>query len=198
MSIETGGAGGAGGAAAGGTKKADEEARIGQKRLNSMRAYWNQLAQVVSDDTVEVWRQLERNMVELKELLAKREKSVAEVDSLSRKNVELKRLLNQYLGDPKVNNYMMVPPAQVMKVREVPVPRGAAGAAIGLLVGGGSDNAAATGPLVRSRANGQPDKTKVGGKGAVAGIGAGLGKKSAAPGAKGGGNNGQILFSKTS
>ena len=196
MSIETGGAGGAPGGAAGGTKKADEEARIGQKRLNSMRAYWNQLSQVVSDDTVEVWRQLERNMVELKELLSKREKTVAEVDSLSRKNVELKRLLNQYLGDPKVNNYMMVPPAQVMKVREVAVPRGAAGAAIGLLVGGGSDNAA-TGPLVRSKANGQPDKTKMGGKGAVAGIGAGLGKKGAAPGAKGG-NNGQILFSKTS
>ena len=43
--MRAGGAGG-GGAAAGGTKKADEEARIGQKRLNSMRAYWNQLSQV--------------------------------------------------------------------------------------------------------------------------------------------------------
>ena len=32
-----------------------------------------------------------------------------------------------------------------MKVREVQVPRGAAGAAIGLIVGGGIDNNAATG-----------------------------------------------------
>ena len=36
--------------------------------------------QVVSDDSVEVWRQLERNLVEAKELLSKREGCVAEVD----------------------------------------------------------------------------------------------------------------------
>lgn len=44
---------------------------------------------------------------------------------MSQKNVELKRLLNQYLGDAGVNNYMMVPPAHVMKVRDVSsVPMG--------------------------------------------------------------------------
>jgi hypothetical protein len=53
-------------------KKVDEEQRIGQKRLNSMRGYWHQLCQVVSDDSVEVWRQLEKDCVGLKELLAKR------------------------------------------------------------------------------------------------------------------------------
>lgn len=103
-------------------KKVDEEQRIGQKRLNSMRSYWHQLCQVVSEDSVEVWRQLERDSVGLKELLVKRAAGIAEVDSLARKNVELKRLLNQYLGDANVNNYMMVPPAHVMKVRDVAVP----------------------------------------------------------------------------
>ena len=114
---------GAFGAAPGvGGKKQDEEQRIGQKRLNSMRAHWNQLCQVVSDDSVEVWRQLERECLGLKELLEKRAGGIAEVDNLTRRNVELKRLLNQYLGDTKVNNYMMVPPAHIMKVRDVAVP----------------------------------------------------------------------------
>ena len=111
---------GAFGAAPGvGGKKLDEEQRIGQKRLNSMRGYWHQLCQVVSDDSVEVWRQLERDCVGLKELLARRAGGITDVDNLARRNVELKRLLNQYLGDSKVNNYMMVPPAHVMKVRDV-------------------------------------------------------------------------------
>jgi hypothetical protein len=35
-----------------GGKKVDEEQRIGQKRLNSMRGYWHQLCQVVSDGYV--------------------------------------------------------------------------------------------------------------------------------------------------
>ena len=114
---------GAFGAAPGvGGKKQDEEQRIGQKRLNSMRAYWNQLCQVVSDDSIEVWRQLERECLGLKELLEKRAGGIAEVDNLTRRNVELKRLLNQYLGDTKVNNFMMVPPAHVMKVRDITNP----------------------------------------------------------------------------
>lgn len=119
---------GAFGAAPGvGGKKVDEEQRIGQKRLNSMRGYWHQLCHVVSDDSVEVWRQLERDSVGLKELLVKRAGGIAEVDDLARKNVELKRLLNQYLGDSTVNNFMMVPPAHVMKVRDVLVPPSANG-----------------------------------------------------------------------
>ena len=101
-----------------GGKKINEEQRIGQKRLNSMRGYWGQLCQVVSDDSVEVWRQLERDSIGLKDLLAKRAKGIEEVDSLALQNVELRRLLNQYLGDSTVNNYMMVPPGQVIKVRD--------------------------------------------------------------------------------
>jgi Sperm tail C-terminal domain len=92
-----------------------------------MRGYWHQLCHVVSDDSVEVWRQLERDSVGLKELLVKRAGGIAEVDDLARKNVELKRLLNQYLGDSTVNNFMMVPPAHVMKVRDVLVPPSANG-----------------------------------------------------------------------
>ena len=65
-----------------------------------------------------MWRQLERDSIGLKDLLAKRAKGIEEVDSLALQNVELRRLLNQYLGDSTVNNYMIVPPGQVIKVRD--------------------------------------------------------------------------------
>ena len=103
---------------AGGPKSADDD-RIGQKRLNSMRNFWRQLSQVVSDESVEVWEQMEKNYATLKELLIKRSKSIAEVDEYNRRNAELKNLLNQYLGDARVNHGMQVPPAQVMRVRDV-------------------------------------------------------------------------------
>jgi hypothetical protein len=105
----------------GGAKNTEDDIRIGQKRLNSMRNYWAQLAQIVSDDNVEVWRQLDKEMQKMKELLERRSQSIAEVDQMARKNAELKRLLNQYLGDVNVNNTFQVPPAQVMRVRDVPV-----------------------------------------------------------------------------
>jgi hypothetical protein len=108
-----------GGKAGASQGKAEEDARVGQKRLNSMRNYWNQLSQVVSDDAVGVWRQLEKDCGVLREILNKRAQTIAEVDALTERNVELKRLLNEYLGDATVNAALRVPPAQVMKVRNV-------------------------------------------------------------------------------
>jgi dynein regulatory complex protein 1 len=52
MSVEQGPV--VGSAAVGGTKVTQEETRIAQKRLVAMRNYWNQLSQIVSDDTVDV------------------------------------------------------------------------------------------------------------------------------------------------
>ena len=98
-------------------KATEEDIRIGQKRLNSMRNFWLNLAQVVSDESVEVWQQLERDCKGLHELLNKRATNIAEVDQLSQRNAELKRLLNQYLGDSRTNGALQVPPAQVMRVR---------------------------------------------------------------------------------
>jgi cell shape-determining protein MreC len=78
-----------------------EEIRVAQKRLASMRNYWAQLSQIVNDDTVGAWHQLENDCQNLRELLSKRASSIAEVDSLSKQNAELKSLLNQYLGELK-------------------------------------------------------------------------------------------------
>ena len=103
----------------GGTKASQEEIRVAQKRLASMRNYWEQLSQIVSDDSVSVWIQLERDCQNLRELVTKRTGAIAEVDSLTKQNSELKSLLNQYLGDSVTNSAYKVPPSQVMKVREI-------------------------------------------------------------------------------
>ena len=105
------------GGIAGGAKAKEEEERIKQKRLQSLQNYWNQLSQVVSDDTIGVWKQLENYAVNLRDILVKRSTSIAEVDHLSKRNADLKRLLNEYLGNADLNNALQIPPAQVMRVR---------------------------------------------------------------------------------
>lgn len=122
MSVEAGPAG-VTSAVTGGTKMTQEEIRIAQKRLASMRNYWIQLSQVVNDDTVGVWNQLEHDCDNLRDLLNKRTSAIAEVDHLTQQNAELKSLLNQYLGDAVTNSAYKVPPSQVMKVRDVTLPR---------------------------------------------------------------------------
>ena len=98
-------------------KATEEDIRIGQKRLMSMRNFWINLGQIVSDESVEVWQQLERDCLGLHELLNKRASNIAEVDALTLRNAELKKLLNNYLGDTRTNGALQVPPAQVMRVR---------------------------------------------------------------------------------
>lgn len=102
VAVEQGPLGGAA-AVAGGTKVTAEEVRIAQKRLASMRNYWSQLSQIVSDETVDVWRQLEFDSQNLRDLLTKRSQNISKVDRLAKRNAELKQLLNQYLGDAVTN-----------------------------------------------------------------------------------------------
>lgn len=90
----------------------------GKKRANKQQLYWEQLAQVVNDDSVAVWRQLEKDLVLHKDILSKRASKIAEVDALGRKNAELKRLLNLYLG-ARSNDFLQVPPAQTMRIRPI-------------------------------------------------------------------------------
>eukprot|EP01039_Chlorochromonas_danica_P009630 gene9630-10645_t len=120
-------------AVSGGTKVTQEEIRIAQKRLASMRNYWNQLSQVVSDDSVTVWRQLEGEYQRLRELLHKRAAAIDEVDALTQQNAELKRLLNHYLGDAVTNTAFKIPPAQVMKVRDISKVKASTQAALAAL-----------------------------------------------------------------
>eukprot|EP00601_Ochromonadales_sp_CCMP2298_P018871 CAMPEP_0173310360 /NCGR_PEP_ID=MMETSP1143-20121109/22863_1 /TAXON_ID=483371 /ORGANISM="non described non described, Strain CCMP2298" /LENGTH=703 /DNA_ID=CAMNT_0014252095 /DNA_START=18 /DNA_END=2126 /DNA_ORIENTATION=- len=117
MSVEAGPVGVT--AVAGNTRATQEEIRIAQRRLASMRNYWVQLSQIVNDETVGVWEQLEVDSKTCKGLLSQRANSIVEVDALTRQNADLKSLLNHYLGDSLTNSAFRVPPAQVMKVREI-------------------------------------------------------------------------------
>lgn len=103
-------------------KGGPEEAAGGRKRGNNIQSYWVQLSQIVSDQSVEVWRQLETDLSNYKDILAKRASSIQEVDELAAQNVELKRVLNQYLGD-RTNDMFCIPPSQTMRVNN-PKPKG--------------------------------------------------------------------------
>lgn len=105
-------------ASLGGTKKEDPSGAGAKKKANSITSYWSQLSQIVSDDSVDVWRQLEADVKNYKEILKKRKDSIAEVDDLVVQNDELKRVLNQYLGDQK-NEMFCIPPSQTMRVNKV-------------------------------------------------------------------------------
>jgi len=103
-----------------GTPHIDEAKRGGRKRLQSLQHYWGQLSQVVGDDSVAVWRQLEKDLLVYKQILQQRTDRISEVDALARRNAELKKLLNQYLG-ARSNEFLQIPPAQTMRLRPVGV-----------------------------------------------------------------------------
>lgn len=100
-------------------KTTEDDVRIGQKRLNNMKNYWIHLSQTVPDESTSMWKQMEIDFNHTRELLHIRTKSIEEVDALNNRNIELKRLLNQYLGDKTTNDAFQVPPAQVMRVRNL-------------------------------------------------------------------------------
>jgi len=89
-----------------------------KRRQQAMKQYWDNLAQVVSDESIGIWKQLETDASKLQEIINRRSNAIASVDTLNVKNAKLKQLLNQYLGDRK-NDMMQVPPAQTMRVRNV-------------------------------------------------------------------------------
>jgi hypothetical protein len=65
-----------------------------------------------------VWKQLEADALKYKEILERRASTIQTVEALATRNAELKKLLNQYLGD-RNNDYFQVPPAQTMKIKPV-------------------------------------------------------------------------------
>lgn len=101
-----------------GAAKKEDPAGGTKKKSNSIQNYWTQLSQVVSDESVSVWNQLETDILNYKDILKKRKDNIAEVDDLRVQNDELKRVLNQYLGDQK-NEMFCIPPSQTMRVNKV-------------------------------------------------------------------------------
>lgn len=89
----------------------------GKRKQQAMKLYWDQLSQVVSDESVSVWKQLEKDSQNLKEVLTRRSGLCSEVDMLAKRNAELKTTLNRYLGGAD-NRYFQVPPGQTIRVKK--------------------------------------------------------------------------------
>merc|ERR1712138_140067 len=87
-----------------------------KERHAKQREYWTKMANVVSDDTFEVWKQLEKHNTVLKQ----RSQEIARVTSLQEQNAQLKALINQYLN-AKVNDELIVPPAATIAMNQQPM-----------------------------------------------------------------------------
>jgi dynein regulatry complex protein 1 len=107
-----------------------------KKRVNNIQNYWIQLSQIVPDLSVEVWKQLDTDIKNYKDILTKRAQSIHEVDVLAAQNIELKRVLNQYLGD-RANDKFCIPPSQTMRVNQNITKQSIAAAATKGGAGGG-------------------------------------------------------------
>lgn len=91
----------------------------GKRKQEAQKRYWDQLSQVVSDESVSVWTQLLKDAQILKEVLIRRASLVDGVDTLNARNAELKSTLNRYLGGQE-NKLFQIPPSQTIRVREIP------------------------------------------------------------------------------
>lgn len=77
-------------------------------------AYWDALADVVSSDSVMVWKQLKNELEEYIRMLRGRRQLVNDVQSLAQQNVKLKEQLRAHLSDTR-NQDLQVPPTHVRK-----------------------------------------------------------------------------------
>jgi hypothetical protein len=66
-----------------------------------MKLYWSYLSQIVGDESIGVWKQLETDNFRMKDALTNRAKCIEYVDMATKRNADMKALLNQYLGDEK-------------------------------------------------------------------------------------------------
>jgi dynein regulatry complex protein 1 len=139
-----GSGGGANGTGVGGTGGTSDDAS-NKKRVNNIQNYWVQLSQIVPDMSVEVWKQLDTDIKNYKDILTKRAQSISEVDVLAAQNIELKRVLNQYLGD-RANDKFCIPPSQTMRVNQNITKQSIAATKVGG-GGGGKVLMSKTGPV---------------------------------------------------
>ncbi len=59
--------------------------------------YWNKLSKIISDKTFNVWKALEKGLINYHDMLFERKKLFEDVKEAQEKNRELKKLLNQYM-----------------------------------------------------------------------------------------------------
>lgn len=96
-------------------QSSSEEAADQARRSAEEEEYWNRLADVVSDKTFEVWKQLETALAKYNNVIGQRSNEISKVKSLQHQNAKLKALLNQNLS-AKVNDDLIVPPSATIRL----------------------------------------------------------------------------------
>ncbi|XP_053090520.1 dynein regulatory complex protein 1 [Pangasianodon hypophthalmus] len=86
------------------------------ERMNDseVEAYWKNIASVIPESKLKVWRALEAGLKKYHTELTKRSKLLTETQQLKQQNSELRMLLHKYQNS-KVNAELMIPPTQMMQ-----------------------------------------------------------------------------------
>ncbi|XP_060785447.1 dynein regulatory complex protein 1 [Neoarius graeffei] len=86
------------------------------ERMNDseVEAYWENIANVIPEPKLKVWRALEAGLKKYHTELTKRSKLLTETQQLKQQNSELRMLLYKY-QNAKVNAELMIPPTQMMQ-----------------------------------------------------------------------------------
>ena len=88
--------------------------RLGQRQhVDKDRIYWERLANVISPQMFRIWGALEKNLQEYYKRLQERSALLNETQSLQKENLELQKLLQNYLNS-KINEDLQIPPTKIM------------------------------------------------------------------------------------
>ncbi|KAM6954098.1 dynein regulatory complex protein 1 [Aplochiton taeniatus] len=77
-------------------------------------AYWDSLAQVISEGKLRVWDALEAALEKYHSQLKERSKLITDTHSLKQQNSEMRMLLHQYINS-KINSELEIPPTRLMQ-----------------------------------------------------------------------------------
>jgi hypothetical protein len=93
----------------------EENEDMKRERMNYLsEVYWTKLSAIISDKTHNVWKSLDKGLLNYHDLLFERKKLVEETKAQMEKNKELKELLKQYMQSDD-NKALLVPPHHTIK-----------------------------------------------------------------------------------
>lgn len=81
--------------------------------------FWERMSNVISSKTHRLWENLYEQMQKLNTTLMQRQKKIEGNGQLEGQNLELRRLLSQYMS-ARVNDDLYIPPAQMLQLQQQP------------------------------------------------------------------------------
>jgi len=79
--------------------------------------FWERMSNVISETTHRLWTNLYEQMQKLNAILMTRHKKILGNQTLESQNLELRKLLSQYMS-ARVNDDLYIPPAQMLQLQQ--------------------------------------------------------------------------------